>query len=255
MAEALVGSLVVLSFLPVLLIGLAIAYLSLRIRDSRADPPDPELGIKAGYYFFLTAGIFLALTGLTISVTDLLDDAFGGKQAQQAPPFNPQGRFGPPPPARPDDPFDSMSQRVAWPLVISGVLFALVGLLLVKTGTNDAQFPSVRRTFVGLRMAVSGLNVMVGVTLLIELVFQKALPNMRPFAVAVGLIAVWLPTTLVHIFLMKQYGKLPYYVPPKPKKSAARHDNEEFDDEDEEDRPRGRRRTGRRDEEREADEE
>src|SRR5262249_6694551 len=238
-----------------LLIGLAVAYLCLRVRDARADPPDPELGIKSGYYFFLTAGTFLALAGITISVIDLLDDAFGGKQQQQQqinPQFNPHGRFGPPPQARAHGPFDSVSQRIAWPLVISGVLFSLVSVVLIKVGTNDARFPSVRRTFVGLRMAVSGLVVMIGVSFLVLLLFQKPVPEMRPFAYAVGLIAVWLPTTLIHVFLMKQYGKLPYFVPPKFKKSAARRE-EEFDDE--EDRPRGRRRTSRRDEERESEEE
>jgi hypothetical protein len=261
MAEAAVGILAITSFLPVLLIGLAFAYVSLRIRDARADPPDPELGIKSGYYFFLTASIFLALTGLTISVIDLVDEALGDKPVPgaqaQGPQFNPQGRFGPQPmPVQRNDPFESVSQRVAWPLVISGVLFSLFSVLLIRAGTNDARFPSVRRTFVGMRMAVSGINVMFGVTFLILLLFQKDLPNMRPYAAAIGLIAVWVPTTLIHIFLMKQYGKLPYFVPPKTKKPRRRDDDElDDDDGDDEDAPPEPRRRGRREQREERDEE
>jgi len=259
MAEAIAGMFIVFSVLPLLLvflIGLGVAYVSLRIRDARADPPDPELGIKSGYYFFLTASMFLALSGLTISVIDLADEALGDKPVPgaqaQGPQFNPPGQFRPQP-VRRDDPFESVSQRVAWPLVISGVLFSLFSVLLIKAGTNDARFPSVRRTFVGMRMAVSGLFVMFGVTFFIWLVFQKELPNMRPYSIAIGVIAVWLPTTLIHVFLMKQYGKLPYFVPPKAKKARPRDDDLDDDEGDDEDAPPERRRRGRREEREEED--
>jgi len=256
MFEALTGSLVVLSVLPLALAGLAVAYVSLRIRDARADPPDPELGVKAAYYTFLTAGIFLALTGLSLSVIDFLGEAFEGQQARQPQPqfnpqFNPQqGRFLPPPQQqqpKPDDPFDRVSQRVAWPLVVSGVLFSLLSLLLIKAGTNDARFPSARRTFVGFRLVVAGLNVMIAVTLVIELLFQKDLPSTRPYSTAIGLLIIWLPTTAIHLFLIKQYAKLPYFVPPKPKKAEPLLlDEDDREDRREEDRPRGRRRPPRR---------
>src|SRR5262245_11655339 len=131
MAEAIAGMFIVFSVLPLLLvflIGLGVAYVSLRIRDARADPPDPELGIKSGYYFFLTASMFLALSGLTISVIDLADEALGDKPVPgaqaQGPQFNPPGQFRPQP-VRRDDPFESVSQRVAWPLVIPGAPFSL----------------------------------------------------------------------------------------------------------------------------------
>jgi len=246
-----------LSIFPVAIAGLAVAYIGLRIRDAKSDPPDPELGIKAAFYTFLTAGFLLALTGLSLSIIDFLGDAFEGKQPkQQQQPFNPQfnpGRFPPPPPPpqQPNDPFDRVSQRVAWPLVISGVLCSLVSLLVIKVGTNDARFPAARRTFVGLRLVIAGLNVMVAVTLLIELLFQKDLATTRPYAVAVGLLIVWLPTAVFQLFLFKQYAKQPYFVPPKPKKMEYAEDVEIDEDRDRERRrPRRRRDVDPEDEER-----
>jgi hypothetical protein len=178
----------------------------------------------------------------------------GNVGAQPQPPvFNP--KFGPMPPPRPaaNDPFDSVSQRVAWPLVISGCLFALGSLFLIRVGTNDARFPAVRRTFAGMRLAIAGLNVMIGVTFLILLLFQKEgnVPNTRGYAAALGMILVWLPTALIHLVFMKTYSKLPYFVPPKEKKKEVWLEDE-FADEvpPEEDRPRDRRRPPRkRDEE------
>ena len=156
-----------IAIFPVAIAGLAVAYIGLRIRDAKADPPDPELGVKAAFYTFLTAGILLALTGLSLSIIDFLGEAFEGKHPkQQQLPFNPQfnpRQLPPPPPPpqqqQPNDPFDRVSQRAAWPLVISGILCSLVSLLLIKAGTNDARFPAARRTFVGLRLVIAGLNV------------------------------------------------------------------------------------------------
>ena len=243
--EALAGGIVFISLLPMALIGLAFAYLALRIRDAKADPPDPELGIKSAYYFFVTVGVLLALTGLTISVADFLADAFEGPAAKQQK-FNPPGGpFGQPGMGQGNDPLDTVSQRLAWPLIISGSLFGVLGVLLVKIGTNDARFPAARRTFAGLRLAVCGMNAMAAVTLLILLLFQKDQPNRggamqlmtetKPLAYAIGAIAVWLPATAIHIFLMGQYGKLPYYVPPKAKKKVTYIEDDE-DEEDERDR-------------------
>ena len=164
-----------------------------------------------------------------------------GMQGKMGPGFNPQ--FNPPP--RNDDVFGSLSQRVAWPLVISGLLFSFVSLILVKMGTNDANYPAVRRTFVGLRLSIAGLVVMASLTFLIVLLFQKDLQNMQPYAWAVGLLAVWAPTTAIHAFLLKLYAKQPYYVPPKPKKRKIA--DEEFAEEVEEERPR-RKSSRRRDE-------
>ena len=252
--EALAGGLVFISLLPMTLIGLAFAYLALRIRDAKADPPDPELGIKSAYYFFVTVGVLLALTGLTVSVGDLIADAFEKPAAKQQQFNNQGGGFGQPkggPFVQPapmqmnpgNDPFDSVSQRLAWPLIISGSLFGVLGVLLLKIGTNDARFPAARRTFAGLRLAVCGMNAMAAVTMLILLLFQKDQPNGRiqlvgdtkTLAYTIGAIAVWLPAAVIHVFMMGQYGKLPYYVPPKAKKKVTYIEDEE-DEEDERDR-------------------
>jgi hypothetical protein len=253
MVETLAGSLAVVFVVPVIVIcGLAVAYLSLRIRDSRSETPDPELGIKSAYHAFMSVGILLVLTGLTISATDFLSELFEDKQKQQPqflpPQFGPQGKFGQMqqvPVRQPDeDPFDRLSQRVAWPLVISGCLFSLVGLLLLTAGTNDGRFPAVKRTFGGLRLIIEGLNVMAGVTFLITLLFQKDVTEMRAYAIALALIVIWFPAAAVQVFLLKMWGKLPYYVPPKPKKSK-RPAVEDRDEDDEEPKPRERRRPPR----------
>jgi hypothetical protein len=244
MPEILAGYFAFTILVPLALGGLVVAYLSLRIRDARAELPDPELGIKSAYHAFLTAGILLALTGLSISVIDFLGDAFEGPQANapQQPQFNP--RFPQPQPmprARGDDPFGSLSQRVAWPLVIAGVLFSLVSLLLIKLGTNDQRYPSVRRTFGGVRLVVAGFTVMAAGTLIIELLFQKDMPSTRPYAFGVGLLAIWFPASAVQVFLLKRDIGLPYYVPPKPKKKTKWEDDE-HEEPDDEPRPRPSRR-------------
>lgn len=242
MLEAIAGFYAAAFVVPIVVLGFAVAYISLRIRDSRSEMPDPELGIKSAYHAFMTTGILLILIGLTISATDFLNEAFDDKQNRQPNfvgqqgPFGPQGKFAPQPQFRPqpqpvsEDPFDRLSQRVAWPLVISGTLFALMSLLLIVAGTNDKHFPAVKRTFGGLRLMVEGLCVMAGMTLTIELLFQKDLSDLRPFSIAVALIGVWLPAAAIQVFLLKTHGKLPYYVPPKPKKGAPR-EIDEVDDE------------------------
>jgi hypothetical protein len=257
MMESIAGGLVVLSLMPFVLGGLAVAYVALRVRDARAEPADPQLGLKAACYSFLTAGILLALSGVSIAVIDLLGEAMDGKQPQQQPQpqFNPQfqPQFGPKliprpaPPGQPNDPFDSVSQRVAWPLVISGTLFALGSLLVIRVATNDARFPAVRRTFAGMRLAVAGLTAMVGITYLILLLFQKEgnLPNTRPYASALGTIIIWVPTAIIHLVFVKSYSNLPYFVPPKEKKKPVL-DSDEFEEDRDEGRQRDRRRPPRR---------
>jgi hypothetical protein len=248
MVEVLIGNYIFAVLGVLVLVALAVAYLSLRVRDARAELPDPELGIKAGYHAFLTAGILLALTGLSISVIDLLGDAFEGNQNQnQQPQFNPpfgKGGFPQPQPQRMrnnDDPFSSMSQRVAWPLVISGVLFSLIAMLLIRLGTNDTQYPAVRRTFGGVRLVVAGLTVMSAGVLIIELLFQKDLASTRPYAIGVGSMAIWFPAAAVQVFLLKRLGALPYYVPPKPKKPKKKWEDDEEDDDEPRRKPARRR--------------
>lgn len=273
MPEFLVGSFVTLWIIPLVLAGLAVAYVGLRIRDTRAEQPDPELGVKAAFHALLNAGVLLALTGASIAAIDIVGEAIEGRQPKNAPVVNVPGgppRVNPPPRQQPEELFDRVSQRVAWPLIVSGALFALVALLLVKVATNDSRYPAARRAFAGLRLVVGGLNVFVAVTLMIEMLFQKEMPNLRPFAVGIGLLAVWMPTAAVSLFQMKMGARHGYYVPPKPKKTREWDADEEGEpdrgrdrdrdrtrsrerDEDEEDRPRERRRPARRDRDEEGE--
>ena len=248
MSESLPGVLIAAVLLILVCFGTAAAYLSLRVRDARAEQPDPELGIKVGYHTFVTAGLLLALTGLSIAATDYLANLFDPNlEAQQQPGapavvrpppgVDPRGfpviRPQAPPP--PDDPFGRLAQRVAWPLVISGVLAALVSFLLVKLGTNDARYPATRRTFGGLRLVVGGLTLIFAVTLLIEVMFVERGTHARPMALGVSLLGIWFPVSAVQVFLLKRDGRLPYYVPPKAKPAKRRPEPEEDESEADED--------------------
>jgi hypothetical protein len=68
---------------------------------------------------------------------------------------------------------------------------------------------------------------MAGMTITIELLFQKDMADLRPFSVAVALICVWLPAAAIQVFLLKSYGRLPYHVPPKVKKGTRRKPEDE----------------------------
>ncbi len=258
MIESFAG-LAIVSVFSFWFVALAVAYIGLRIRDSRAEQPDPELGLKAGLYFFMNAGILLALSGATMSVSDLLGDAFDNNkkpQQQIQPPFG--GGFGPgfqqPPPRGNDGLLESVSQRIAWPLVISGLLTALISLAAIRLGTNDARYPTVRRTFTGWRLTSAGMSAMGGLIALNLLFFEKNQANLRPYGYAIGVLAVWLPTLAIQVFLMKSYSALPYFSPPKPKKKRDWDEDREprRESEDEDDRPR-RPRKKPREEEKDAD--
>jgi hypothetical protein len=89
-----------------------------------------------------------------------------------------------------------------------------------------------------MRVVVGGLAVMTGVTLAIELLFQKDLASLKPFSLAIALIGIWFPVSAIQLFFLKKDGKLPYYVPPKPKKQRTRDRDDEFEDEDRSERRR-----------------
>src|SRR5262247_3661522 len=81
----LLTSLLWASFLPLVLLGLAIPYAVLRARDSR-EQPDSQLGLKAGLHYFLSVGILQFLTGLSIIALDLItrDDRVGRRADDEA---------------------------------------------------------------------------------------------------------------------------------------------------------------------------
>src|SRR5438128_1314873 len=72
--ETFVGSMMAFAVVPYVLLGLAIPYAVLYMRDSRNEEHDAEIGLKSALYFMLSLSILLILTGLTIIVVDFLED-------------------------------------------------------------------------------------------------------------------------------------------------------------------------------------
>ena len=223
---ALIVLVVILTILPLVIVCLAYPYLALRLRDSREEKRDPELGVKAAYYVILSAAIMLILFGLTVSAMDMMDGAF-----QQAPARRP----APPPGQQPRDPFEQFAdatQRTAWAISVSGLLFSLTAMLLLKMGTNDAEFPSAKRIFVGGRLTLIAIIVMITVTLLIVLFFQKEVPRKEPYEILTAILIVWGPALAVHIILMRMYAGQTYYVEKRSYSSRRSGPDPEFRDDD-----------------------
>src|SRR5690348_4968867 len=101
---AATSAVVIWLVIPVVLLLFAVQYIALRIRDTRANPPDPQLGRKAVLYLFFNAAVFLALVGFTVSALDwaeyLFDPLVAAQQARQSgqPPPIPLPTGQPPPP-------------------------------------------------------------------------------------------------------------------------------------------------------------
>lgn len=183
------GSSILLSFLllPNFLLGLAIPYAILRLRDAHSPMPDPQLGLKAGLHFFNSLGILWILLALTIVVVDLIMQLDIGGPGQQ---FFQWG----------NEPFPNQPQRVAFGLAISGILFIIVHMIFLLMFTSDPWTSPVRRTFLGWRFAINGLVVLMAISGLIILLVQKENANLnepRKFLIAVLL--VWMPSWFIHL--------------------------------------------------------
>jgi hypothetical protein len=91
---------VLVVLIPVVAISLALPYLALRLRDSREEKRDPDLGVKSAYYLLLSASILLILLGLTVSAIDIMEGAFDTeKKAEKEKARNlpqPNNPIGPP---------------------------------------------------------------------------------------------------------------------------------------------------------------
>src|SRR4051794_33367841 len=79
------GGLMVLSLSPFVLLGLAIPYAILKLKDARGIEHDPQIGLKAVLHFVWSLCILLFLTGLTTLVIDLITE-------KASPPPTPFGR-------------------------------------------------------------------------------------------------------------------------------------------------------------------
>jgi hypothetical protein len=202
-----------LFLLPVIAFCLGFPYVALRVRDSREPKKDPELGIKSAYYMLMSASIILAVVGLTISALDLMDGAFekgdnkGGKEAKRnAIAFV----FGEAKKDEKEGFLNNPVQRIALSLVVSGLLFSLTFMILLRAGTNDSTFPAARRSFLGARLGIFGTVVLIAVTALIVLFFQKDVKVMAPYEVLTAILLIWLPGFILHIVLMRLQSSKPY---------------------------------------------
>jgi hypothetical protein len=185
--------------LGVVLLSFAIPYAVLRIRDIRSERPDPQIGMKAAMYFFFSIGIMLFLTGLTVLVVDLIVSP------------DRRGQTG-----------LTENQRTSLALMVSGVLFAIIHLVLVKAATNDRN-PAARRIFAGWRMAIHGMTVISLVTALLVIYFQKDFGGegtLRTRKTLWGMILIWVPSWVLHLVLVWFYSR-PLY---EPSRSPERPD-------------------------------
>lgn len=215
--------------LPTILMIVALVYVALRVRDAKADTPDPDLGLKTAYWLLYSLGILTFHLGLTVLVVHLL-----------------QGDNGNGPPPRPGLPANvgrvpaplatewSPVSRVGCGLVAAGLVVAGAFYLLGALGTRDRQWPTVRRVFTGGRIAVIGVVALVAFTGLVVLVFQKDTPSGGVYETCVGTLGVWLPSLAVHVFLFRWGGTPAYHVPPPERSRSRRNTPVRYNDHDEE---------------------
>jgi hypothetical protein len=195
----------VIMLAPLLLLALALPYVVLRLSDARRRYPDPQLGFRAAQYFFFSLGVLLALSGLSTIVVDLVQQALEPPQRGGVVfpvPFGGQNR-----PPRSEFPNDA--QRSGAAMILSGLLFAGVHFALVLLLARERRRPSpTRRMFLGCRFAVHGTVVLIAMTGLLIVVFQRSDPG-RDFAMIemrnffIGVLFVWLPSWGVHFVLMR----------------------------------------------------
>jgi hypothetical protein len=164
------------SFVPFVLLGLAIPYAVLRGCDSR-EQPDSQLGLKTALHYFLSVGILQFLTGLSVIAVDLSTRT-----------------------DRQDAQGDYDAIRMGAALAAVGAAFAFLHLVLLVL-TNDDSKPVVRRTFTGWRFAIHGLVVLSSATAWMVIIAQKnsTWKDVKPYA---ALLLVWFPSWVLHLILL-----------------------------------------------------
>ena len=199
------ASLLIVSGILLLLIVIApagLAYIALRVRDSRLTVADPQLGFKAAFHTLHMLAVVMALAGLSLSAGDLLQ----GTLTNEIPPAN-KPQLNRRQIVEKDDSFWTTAQRTAAALATSGFLFGLF-FWIVLTSTNDRRYPSVRRTFLGARVGLCLLIVFVAVTASGILCVQKN-PDLEPVEYLTGVVIVWLPSCVVHMLLFRLTARRP----------------------------------------------
>jgi hypothetical protein len=174
------------------LLSLAIPYAILRIRDGNKPEQDPQLGLKAGLYFTHSLGILLLLTGMTIYSVDLAIHQFGSGSFRQ-----PKGVM---------DHLKDFTplHRSACALMLSGFVISFIHLTMILGFTNTFKWPEAGRVFVGWRFAIHSVVIVIVITALMNVLFQKS-PNNDDMASLAGVLIIWMPSWVIHLFLLKAY--------------------------------------------------
>jgi hypothetical protein len=201
------SSSIFLGVIPFILFSLAIPYAVLRLQN--VEPVDPQLGSKVGLQYFFSVALMIMITGLTIMAVDLSmrDELFG--IAPPPPPPQPMG-FRPKADPADKDLFNS-AQRTGFAMVLSGLLLGAVHVVVAFALTDRAHWLRVRRTFVGWRFAIHGIVVMFSFTVLVILLLRKDFGEPATFRAIRGflaVLAVWIPSWIVHVALLKLYAWL-----------------------------------------------
>jgi hypothetical protein len=179
------------AFAIIAIVPSALAYVALRVQDTRQATPDPKLGLKTAFHLVHTIAILLILTGLSVFMIDALEGTIA-KQPNLGPNFPGAGR-----PAKPAG-LNEM-QRTSIALIASGLLFGVVFWAFLL-GTNDSERRQVRRVFVGGRLALCLLILMITVTALLVNLIQKT-ANESATESLLALLIVWFPAAAIHMVL------------------------------------------------------
>jgi hypothetical protein len=194
-AASLMGTSLALAAAPMLLLGLAIPYAVIHLRSQPGLQRDPQIGIKVALYYFFSISILLLLSGLSILVVDALVETGPGRV-----PISRGGDM-------------REAQRVGWAFVVSGAVFSLVHLLVIKGMTNDNDWPATRRVFVGWRFAIHGLVVLAATTALLTVLFQKDMGDSQARKTIVGILIIWVPSWAIHLILLRYLRDQPRDAP------------------------------------------
>jgi hypothetical protein len=179
------GSLVSLAFIPVVLLGLAIPYAVLALRDSREVERDPQVGWKSALYFVFSLCILQMLLGLTILVIDLITETGAARH-----------------------PGLNEAQRMALGIMVAAFIFGAVHLLLILQASNTSRFPAARRVFIGARLAVHSLVVLGSLTVLLMQMMAVNI-NTDTLKTTFSVLLVWTPSWIIHMLLMRSARAAP----------------------------------------------
>jgi hypothetical protein len=175
------------------LTGLAVPYLVVRLK---AEPPeDTQLGAKVAFQFFYSAGILVVVAGVTVLAVDWL--TLYPYRYPRAPTNNPLGR------ATVESLVQvgfNVAQRTGVGLIFSGMLAVVVHQFSWHT-LNPNNRLRIQRLFVGWRLAIHGVVMMLTLAAVIILLLQKdpfEEPVESPLRAATATFVVWGASWALH---------------------------------------------------------